>query len=103
MPRKLRFSDLALRDLEAIGDRIASDNPRRAKSFVNEMRRSCNSLREMPERFAKISRYSALRRMVHGHYLILYDVDDRNVEVIRILHGAMDYERILFPQECGEN
>jgi plasmid stabilization system protein ParE len=28
-----------MRDLEAIGDRIALDNPRRAKSFVKELRR----------------------------------------------------------------
>jgi toxin ParE1/3/4 len=103
MPRSLRFSDLAMRDLEAIGDRIALDNPRRAKSFVKELRRECNSLREMPERFAKVRRYSALRKKVHGNYLILYDCDETNVEVIRILHGAMDYEAILFPQDGGEN
>jgi toxin ParE1/3/4 len=103
MPRKLRLTDLAVRDLEAIGDRIALDNPRRAKSFVNELRRDCNSLREMPERFTKISRYSTLRRKVHGNYLILYDFDGENVEVVRILHGAMDYERILFPEDSGES
>jgi toxin ParE1/3/4 len=40
---------------------------------------------------------------VHGNYLILYDFDGENVDVVRILHGAMDYERILFPEDSGES
>jgi toxin ParE1/3/4 len=71
--------------------------------FVKELRRECNSLREMPERFAKVRRYSALRKKVHGNYLIMYDCGETNVEVIRILHGRMDYEAIFFPQDGGED
>jgi Plasmid stabilisation system protein. len=43
-------SEAAALDLEEIGDEIARDNPRRAQSFVGELRAMCLSLRRYPER-----------------------------------------------------
>jgi toxin ParE1/3/4 len=37
-----------------------------------------------------------IRRRVHGNYLIFYRIAEAGVEVLRILHGAQDYERALF-------
>ena len=37
-----------------------------------------------------------IRRRVHGNYLIFYKVARDRIAVIRILHGAMDYEAHLF-------
>ena len=39
---------------------------------------------------------SGIRRRVHGNYLIFYKVGRDRIVVIRILHGAMDYEVRLF-------
>ncbi|WP_202314807.1 type II toxin-antitoxin system RelE/ParE family toxin [Mesorhizobium sp. L-8-10] len=39
------------------------------------------------------------RRRVHGNYLIFYRASGENVEILHVLHGAMDYERILFPED----
>lgn len=41
----------AERDLEAIGDYIARDNPGRALGFVRELRGKCLGLADMAERF----------------------------------------------------
>jgi plasmid stabilization system protein ParE len=38
-----------------------------------------------------------VRRCVHADYLIFYRVRTDFVEVIHILHGARDYEALLFP------
>lgn len=86
-------------DLEAIGDHIAVDNPLRAYTFVRELRQSCERLSDMPEAFPVVERFatSGIRRRVHGNYLVFYRITDR-VDVIHILHGAMDYERLLFPE-----
>jgi toxin ParE1/3/4 len=42
------FTPLAEADLEAIGDYVARDNPRRALTFVREMRERCERIAEMP-------------------------------------------------------
>jgi toxin ParE1/3/4 len=39
---------------------------------------------------------SGIRRRVHGNYLIFYKVARDRIVVIRVLHGAMDYEARLF-------
>ncbi len=89
----------AERDLERIGDYIARDNPARAVTFLRELRDKCLSLAEMPERFPLVPRYEAVgvRRRVHGRYLIFYRVEADRVAVVHVLHGAQDYEAILFP------
>lgn len=38
----------AERDLEKIGDYIAEDNPRRASSFVRELKRQCRKITIAP-------------------------------------------------------
>lgn len=40
-----------------------------------------------------------MRRRVHGADLIFYRIGEDAVEVLHILHGARDYERILFSDE----
>ncbi|WP_347968191.1 type II toxin-antitoxin system RelE/ParE family toxin [Mesorhizobium sp. CC13] len=36
-----------------------------------------------------------IRRRVHRDYLIFYRVNAERIEILRILHGAMDYERLF--------
>ncbi len=88
-------------DLERIGDHIALNNLVRALSYVQELRQSCEKLADMPERFPLVPRYrdSGVRRRVHGNYLIFYRIGTKTIDVIHVLHGAMDYERVLFPED----
>lgn len=53
----------------------------------------------MSLRFPLVARYadSGLRQRVHGNYLIFYRVGPEDIEVVHVLHGAMDYEALLFP------
>jgi plasmid stabilization system protein ParE len=87
-------------DLERIGDAIAQHNPTRAVTFVHELRRKCEALALAPKRFALIPRYehTNIRRVVYGNYLIFYRVNTESIEVIHILHGAMNFDAILFPE-----
>jgi plasmid stabilization system protein ParE len=43
-----------------------------------------------------------MRRRVYGAYLIIYEVERSEVRVARIIHGARDYEPLLFPDEFGD-
>jgi toxin ParE1/3/4 len=97
--KRLVFTAQAEADIEAILDHIALDNPLRAMTFVQEPRKACMELRAMPERCPLVPRHrsSGIRRRVHGSYLIFFRISTDTMEILHILHGAMDYEHILFP------
>ena len=93
------ITEAAETDLEAIGDWIAKDNPTRALTFVQELRHRCETLADAPSAYSLVPRYehTGIRRRPHRDYLIFYRVAERRIEVIHVLHGARDYESILFP------
>jgi plasmid stabilization system protein ParE len=98
---KVILSRKAERDLEEIGDWIAQRNPIRAASFVGELRSACSGIGRAPRSYPLVdmSRDSALRRRVHGNYLIFFDIGTAVVEILHILHGARDYAQIVFPDD----
>lgn len=66
-----RFSVAAESDLEEIADYIASDNPRRALSFVQEIRERCQNLTQFPEAVPlREALGPAIRVVAFGRYVI---------------------------------
>jgi toxin ParE1/3/4 len=94
------ITEAAEADLEAVGDWIAADNPAQARTFVLELRDGCETLADNPRRHALVPRYEHLgiRRRPYRDYLIFYRIADERIEVLHVLHGARDYEPILFPE-----
>jgi toxin ParE1/3/4 len=94
-------SGAAEADLESIGDWIARDNPARALTFVQELRRRCESLIDGPYRFTRVPRYEHLgiRRRVYRDYLIFYRIVDDRIEILRVIHGAREYKSILVREQ----
>lgn len=97
----VHLTDKAIYELERIGDYIAQDSPRRALTFVRELREKCLGMADIPLAFPLVPHYEAhgVRRRVHGNYLIFYRVEADRVVVLHVLHGAMDYAAILFQDE----
>ena len=95
---KVILSDAAYDDLLRIGRTIKKDNPTRAETFVAELYDRCQRLGAMPRAFPLLPDWeeSGVRRRTHGNYLIFYRILADSVEVIHILHGAQDYEAIIF-------
>jgi toxin ParE1/3/4 len=98
---KVVITASAIADLIAIGRYIQQDNPRRAVSFVSELEHRCGELSTMAKAFPLVPRHekSGIRRRAYRGYLIFYRIAANTVEVVHVLHGALDYERILFPEE----
>ncbi|MGE5500671.1 MAG: type II toxin-antitoxin system RelE/ParE family toxin [Ignavibacteriales bacterium] len=96
---RVALSDEALEDLQRLGDHIAQDSPVRARTFVAELLEKARQIGLTPEGFRLVPRYAHLniRRRVHGAYLIFYRVEAERVTIIHVLHGAQDYEALLFP------
>lgn len=90
------FSSDAARDLQGIYDSIASENHRAALEVIDKIDRACEMLAEFPlagrNRFELALR---LRCFPSEAYLIFYRPRNDGVEVIRVLHGARDYEKLL--------
>ena len=85
-------------DLEQIAIHIAEQSIETALNFVQELREKCESLADAPRGYPLVPRHEHLgiRRRPFGNYLIFYRVGA--IEVVHVLHGARDYERLLFPE-----
>ncbi len=90
------FASEALRDLELIGDWIAADSPRRAVSYVRELRMRARSLNAWPYRYPASGSDTRIRRAPYGAYNIHYVVLNDRVLIWRILHSAMLFE-VVWP------
>ena len=98
---RVRLSDAAELDLEEIGNFIAEDNPARADGFILELIDRCYGLASYSTRYPVVTARGGLeiRRCPYRNYLIFYSVGGESLEIVRILHGARDYMRLLFPDD----
>jgi|SoiMethySBSTD1v2_1073268.scaffolds.fasta_scaffold00261_25 toxin ParE1/3/4 len=98
---KVVLSRAAHADIAAIGDFIANDNPPRAATFVDELKQHCLKIGLAPYAHPVVRQRGkrSIRRAVHGSYLILYETAQGAVRIVRVIHGARDWERLLFPPE----
>jgi toxin ParE1/3/4 len=87
-------------DLEQIATCIAEQSPKAALTLIRELRQRCESLAEAPRAYPLVPRYehAGIRRRPFGRFLIFYRVGKNSIEVIHVLHGARDYEPLLFPE-----
>jgi toxin ParE1/3/4 len=95
------ITESAWADMLAIGTTIREDSPHRAETFIEELFECCLGIGRMPRAYPLLpSRESSgVRRRLYGNYLIFYRIAENQIEVVHILHGARDYERILFPED----
>ena len=87
-------------DLEGIAEYIARDSVTTALNVVHDLREKCLALANAPRGYPLVPRYEyhGIRRRPFGSYLIFYRVSSEAIEVVHILHGARDYEPLLFPE-----
>ena len=95
---RLFFAPLAEQDLESIADYIATDNPRRALSFIRELRQQCQRIALNPHGYRMRPELGEeIRSCPHGHYVIFFEASSEAVTVVRILHGARDLPALFRP------
>jgi plasmid stabilization system protein ParE len=95
------FSAQAKESLRDIALYIARDHPDRARSFVRELAGKARQIGKMPRAYAIVPRFqhhNILRRVV-GNYLIFYRIKSDGVAIVDMVHGARDYDALLFPDE----
>lgn len=93
---RFKVTAAARSDLEDIHDFIASDNPDRALSFIDEMTERFRFLAANP--LAGPSREDIrpeLRIHPYGRYVICYRTAPYGVDILRVFQGARLWGRIL--------
>lgn len=79
-------------DLEDIGDYIAADNPRRAVSFIREIRRRCERIAQSPLGYvARPELGQQLRTCSHGNYVIFFEPYKDGALILRVLQGSRNF------------
>jgi len=93
---RLEFSRFVESDLEAIADYIAEDNPKRAVSFIGEMRERIRAVGENPMVYRLRPELGKDARMtVVGRYVILFRVVGEIVRIERVVYGGRDLLAVL--------
>lgn len=96
---KLLITSTAELDLEEIEAYISSDNPTAADRFLELLSERFDLIAEMPGIGRCRDEYaSGVRSIAEGDYVIAYRVKNDIVEILRVLHGARDPEKVIREQ-----
>lgn len=89
---RVRWTTPASNDLYKIVQRIKKDNEPAALKTANILYDGCGDLQKFPRRGRK-GRISGTRELVFPGlpYIVVYQIQDQVVEVIRIYHGAQEW------------
>ena len=87
-------------DLVDIANEIGRDSPDRAISYVEELLDRTAQAAENPKLFRVRPDWGASVRCArHGTYLILFEIEDSGVVVLRYLHGRRNIAQIMSREE----
>ena len=94
---RFRFTSAASEDLREIVEYLAAEgSPETARRFVQGLTERCQSLADMPGIGRRREELSpGLRSVPEGGYVIFYRTAEDGVQIVRVLHGARDIERIF--------
>ncbi len=87
---EVRWSTLAVEDLERIFRHIEKDNPTAARETVKAIYDGCETLRDFPRR-GRLGRMNGRRELVFSPYIAVYQVKEHAVEISRVYHAAQDW------------
>jgi plasmid stabilization system protein ParE len=85
----------AAEDLDEAYRWIASDSPDHARRWLNGVLRAIRGLASFPRRCPLAPENDAfaeeIRQLIYGDYRVLFTIEDSQVRVLHIRHGARRY------------
>ena len=91
---QLKWTHLAVSDLQEIYTYISRDSPVYAKIQILKIRTKAKVLRKHPLSGKPIPEFSnsRYRELVEGRYRIIYKViDDQHIDILTVHHSARDF------------
>jgi addiction module RelE/StbE family toxin len=95
-PAKVRWTSTALRNLSAIGEYIAGDDPQAAAATVDRIWSAARKLSAHPG-LGRPGRVPGTRELVIPGlpYIVAYSEQDGDVRVLRVLHSSRSWPRTI--------
>ena len=91
-----RLLPQAISDIESIVLTIAADNPVAAQHWFDRLHKTFTTLGTMPEMGSpRFDVRPDMRLLPIGSYLILYRATDAVAEIVRVVHGAREWEDLV--------
>jgi len=95
MPRILKRPE-AQNDLDEIWWFIAQDSPDNADKLLDRIQDSCLTLADFPKMGVSRNEIkNSLRSQTIGNYLIFYFPLEDGIDIIRVIHGSRDMDRLF--------
>jgi addiction module RelE/StbE family toxin len=94
---KVRYRDLAKKDVLGITEWLSQFYPGTPGHFIEVLKKGIQNLRENPYIYETWQDNPEYRKMGIMNYLVFYKVDDKKkrVDIIRVLHGARNIKEHL--------
>jgi toxin ParE1/3/4 len=86
---KIRWSVLAIERVAEIAEYIQRDNPMAAEKWVESVFQVVGQLAQFPEsgRIIPEIKQSHFREIIHGHYRVIYRLEEKQISILTIRHG----------------
>jgi addiction module RelE/StbE family toxin len=97
---EVEWSEISEKDLVAIIEYIADDNPSRAYEIFQEIRRKASNLRSLPEKGRIVPELqeqgiTQYRELVIPPWRVIYRISEQKVYVLSVLDSRRNIEDIL--------
>ena len=98
---RLKIYPLAQADMEQIFRYISEDlcNPTAALGQINDFEKAFDNICIFPESCPIIRneyvKDGSLRKLIVNNYIAFYRVKDNEIQIIRVLYGMRNYEKLL--------
>ena len=92
---KVHWTNTAEKHLKAIHDYIALNSPTYAKRMVDRLTRRSQQIADFPFSGRRVPEYDMdnIRELIEGAYRIIYRIKSNQVDVLAVIHGAMEVLR----------
>jgi toxin ParE1/3/4 len=97
---KVHWTDTAEGHLDAIYAHIAQDSPEYAKRMVDRLTRRSQQIGDFPFSGRRVPEYDVdrIREVIEVPYRIIYHIKPDQIDVVAVIHGAMDVLRSGDPE-----
>ena len=90
--RKIIWSSLAISDLRRIDNLLTAElSPQVADDYLSAIRQRCEVLQDFPQHSARVDDEVRKLLVPATPYIILYDVTDFQIEVLRVFHNRENW------------
>ena len=92
---KVHWTDTAEGHLDALYAYIAQDSPQYAKRIIDRITRRSQQIAEFPSSGRRVPEYDLdqIREVIEGPYRIIYYIKPDQIDVLAVIHAAMDVLR----------